>query len=162
VADPHRRVQVPQLRDSAAARPEPPSGLAATAASSSQINLTWTDNRERPASDNGAGALLDFGQIATVGTDATNYSNTGLRRPRLTLPGSSYNSGAPISTVTETTQAPRPPAAPSRMKASAIVGGSIRPTVDNSGTILLRSSTKPVPLALLHVGPNVTSYTDTG
>ena len=59
-----------------------PSSLSATAASSSQINLTWTDN------DGGAATAYDvdrsttstggFAQIATVGSGATSYSDTGL------------------------------------------------------------------------------------
>lgn len=62
--------------------PDAPTGLTATATSSSQINLSWTD-----ASSNedgfkiercqGAGCS-DFAQIATVGAGATSYSNTGL------------------------------------------------------------------------------------
>ena len=62
--------------------PAAPTNLAATAVSSSQINLSWTDSGtteqgfkiERCA---GAGCS-DFAQIATVGANATSFSNTGL------------------------------------------------------------------------------------
>ena len=57
-----------------------PAGLTATAASSSQINLVWTDNSGaetgfRIERKTGAGS---FAEIATVGANATTYSNTGL------------------------------------------------------------------------------------
>ncbi len=61
------------------APPAAPSGLAATAASKSQINLSWTDNAanetgfkiERSA-DN-----VTFTQIGTTGANATSYADTG-------------------------------------------------------------------------------------
>ncbi len=59
-----------------------PSGLIATEISTSQINLSWTDN------DGGVATAYDidrsttntggFAQIATVGSGATAYTNTGL------------------------------------------------------------------------------------
>ncbi|MEC4675681.1 MAG: S8 family serine peptidase [Nitrospirota bacterium] len=57
-----------------------PAGLTASAASSSQINLMWTDNSGvetgfRIERKTGAGS---FAEIATVGANATTYSNTGL------------------------------------------------------------------------------------
>jgi glucose/arabinose dehydrogenase len=61
--------------------PAAPSGLAAAAVSSSQINLVWTDNadnetgfRIRRSSDGGA----TFSLIATVGANFTSYSDKGL------------------------------------------------------------------------------------
>lgn len=62
--------------------PYPPSNLAAVAASSSRIDLLWTDN-----SGNEAGFKIerctgadcgDLALIATVGAGVTSYSNTGL------------------------------------------------------------------------------------
>lgn len=60
--------------------PTLPSNLSATAASSSQVNLSWTDN-----SNNETGFRIErstdgsnFSQIATRGAGVTNYSNTGL------------------------------------------------------------------------------------
>jgi len=57
-----------------------PSGLAATVVSSSQVDLTWTDN-----SDNETGFSLErsvggaaFDQIATLAADATWYSDTSV------------------------------------------------------------------------------------
>ncbi|MDI6788813.1 MAG: fibronectin type III domain-containing protein [Planctomycetota bacterium] len=67
--------------------PNAPSNLVATAVSSSQIDLTWTDN-----SDNEDGFIVEcktschqpFVQIATVGANTTDYSNIGL------FPGTVY------------------------------------------------------------------------
>jgi len=61
--------------------PDAPSNLSASAVSSSQINLSWTDNStnedgfkiERASSAGGP-----WSQIATVGTNLTAYSDTGL------------------------------------------------------------------------------------
>ena len=59
----------------------PPSGLSATAVSSNQINLSWTDNStnedgfkiERKQGQDGS-----YAQIDMVGADITAYNNTGL------------------------------------------------------------------------------------
>jgi pectate lyase len=60
--------------------PAAPSNLAATAASTSQINLSWNDN-----SSNETGFRIEravgggtFSQIATVGANVRTFSNTGL------------------------------------------------------------------------------------
>jgi len=64
--------------------PTAPSSLSATAASSSQINLAWTDN-----SNNEGGFKIErcqgsgcknFTQVAQVGAGTTSFSNTGLSR----------------------------------------------------------------------------------
>lgn len=64
-----------------AAPPPPPSNLAATSVSSSQINLTWTDNSTIEKGFNIERAMSSGGpwsQIASVSTDVTSYQNTGL------------------------------------------------------------------------------------
>jgi bacterial leucyl aminopeptidase len=63
--------------------PSPPSNLGATAISSSQINLNWTDK-----SANETGFKIEqatslsgpYSQIATVGTNVNTYQNAGLKR----------------------------------------------------------------------------------
>jgi hypothetical protein len=62
--------------------PAAPSNLTATAASSSQINLGWTDNANNETGFKvercqGAGCT-SFAQIGTAAADATSYSDTGL------------------------------------------------------------------------------------
>ena len=63
------------------APPAAPSGLTATAASSSQINLAWTDSDTetgyRVQRCTGA-SCSNFAQIATAGANATSYADTGL------------------------------------------------------------------------------------
>jgi len=61
--------------------PSAPAGLAAAAASSTGIDLSWTDNSDDESgfkierSANGSG---DWAEIATVGENVTAYSDTGL------------------------------------------------------------------------------------
>ena len=59
-----------------------PSGLTATAASTSQINLAWTDNDGGLATaydiDRSTTSTGGFSQIATAAAGATAYTNTGL------------------------------------------------------------------------------------
>jgi subtilisin family serine protease len=61
--------------------PAAPSGLSATAASSSMIDLAWTDNSGGETGYKimrkiGAGGT--YSQVGTVGANVTSYSNTGL------------------------------------------------------------------------------------
>ena len=61
--------------------PAAPSGLSATAVSSSQINLSWTDNANNETQfkiERKTGAGGTWSQIATVGANVTSYPNTGL------------------------------------------------------------------------------------
>ena len=61
--------------------PSTPSGLAATAVSASQINLSWTDNSGLEDSYKIERATASSGpwtEIATTGANATTYASTGL------------------------------------------------------------------------------------
>jgi len=61
--------------------PSAPSGLTATAVSSTQINLSWTDNAVNETGfkiERKTGAGGTYAQIATVGANVTAYNNTGL------------------------------------------------------------------------------------
>ncbi len=61
--------------------PNAPSNLTAAAISTSQINLTWTDNSSNESGfyiERSKKATSGFSQIATVGANVTSYQNTGL------------------------------------------------------------------------------------
>jgi hypothetical protein len=61
--------------------PAAPSGLSAATVSSSQINLSWTDNASNESGfriERKTGSGGSWSQIATVGANATSYQNTGL------------------------------------------------------------------------------------
>jgi hypothetical protein len=67
--------------DQAALPPAAPSNLAAVAVSSSQVNLSWTDNSGDEAGfkiERNTGTGGTYAQIATAGADVTSYQNTGL------------------------------------------------------------------------------------
>ncbi len=61
--------------------PNAPTGLSATAISSSQINLSWTDNSNNETGfkiERKIGANGTYTQIATIGANINTYSDTGL------------------------------------------------------------------------------------
>ena len=63
------------------APPLAPSGLSATAVSSSRIDLAWTENATNEDGfriERSPGGQNNWSQIATVGTDVTSFSDTGL------------------------------------------------------------------------------------
>jgi Domain of unknown function (DUF1929)/Fibronectin type III domain/Galactose oxidase, central domain len=97
--------------------PAPPTDLTATAVSSSQINLSWTDNSNNETrfkverSKNGT----SFSQIATTNANVTTYSNTGLS------PSTTYHyrvravhagGHSPYSNVANATTLPNPTPTP--------------------------------------------------
>jgi len=98
--------------------PAPPSELVATAASSTQINLSWQDN-----SDNESGFQIErmkssgsYSRIATVGAGVTSYSNTRLSADTAySYRVKAYNGGGSSDYADEAveTTLPPPPAAPS-------------------------------------------------
>ena len=157
--------------------PAAPSGLSATAVSSSQINLSWTDSDSTEAGFkiercSGAGCS-DFAQIATVGTNVTSYSNTGLTaltsysyrvRAYNTAGDSDYSNTASAVTL----EAPALPLAPSNLVASAFSKSQINLTwTDNSGNETgfrierCKGSTCTNFALIATVGANVTSYSNT-
>jgi hypothetical protein len=109
--------------------PAAPTNLAAIPVSSSQVNLTWTDS---DATEQGfkierctGAGCSDFAQIATVGTNVTNYSNTGLTaatsysyrvRAYNAVGDSEYSNTASAVTF----EAPATPAAPTNLVATVV------------------------------------------
>jgi hypothetical protein len=63
------------------APPAAPTGLSATAVSSSEIDLSWTDNSDNETEfkiERSTDAGLTFTEIATVSANVTAYADTGL------------------------------------------------------------------------------------
>jgi|GEM_PF-7015100 len=120
------------LLDFGAAMPSAPSGLNATAVSSNQINLTWTDtsnNEDGFRIERKTGTGGTYAEIATVGAGVTNYQNTGLSanttyyyrvRAYNAVGSSAYSNEASAATPGAT-----PPIAPSGLNAAAISSNQI-------------------------------------
>jgi hypothetical protein len=154
--------------------PNPPANLTATAVSSTQINLGWTDSDNTETGFKverctGAGCS-DFAQIATVGANVTAYSNTGLTastsysyrvRAYNTAGDSDYSNSATAGTQA----APALPNAPSNLVASVVSKSQINLTwVDNSNNETgfrierCKGATCNNFTAIATVGANVTSF----
>ena len=109
--------------------PTAPTGLTATAASSSVINLSWTDNSTDETGfsiERKTGASGTYGQIVTVGANVKSYSSTGLASSTIyyyrirAMNGSAYS--AYSNEAYAQTQQPNPPAAPSNLTVIAPTG----------------------------------------
>jgi carboxypeptidase T len=158
--------------------PNPPSNLTATAASTSQINLAWTDTASNETGYKierctGAGCS-NFAQIATVGANVTSYSNTGLAastsysyrvRATNTAGDSDYSNAA--TAVTQA--APAVPAAPTNLVATVISRSQINLAwTDNSSNETgfriqrCKGSTCTNFTQIASAGANVKSYSNTG
>jgi pectate disaccharide-lyase len=107
--------------------PAAPSGLSATAISSSQINLAWVDNanNETGFSVERATGAGTFSAIASLGANVTSYQSTGLAPSttysyRVRASNSGGNSGY-SNTASATTQPGtlQPPATPTGLNAMA-------------------------------------------
>ena len=111
--------------------PAAPSGLSATSISSSQINLSWTDNSTNETGfkiERKTGSGGTYAQIATTGADVTTYNDTGLTegttyfyRVRATNAVGDSAYSAEASATTGTT----PPDAPSGLTATTISSSQI-------------------------------------
>jgi hypothetical protein len=157
--------------------PAAPSNLTATAVSTSQINLAWTDNANNEDGFKierctGAGCS-NFAQIATVGVNATTYSDTGLAaNTSYSYRVRAYNAGgdsAYSNTASATTQAITPPSAPSNLTATAVSSSQIDLSwTDNAnnedGFKIERCTGAGCSnfAQITTVGANVTTYSDTG
>ncbi len=107
--------------------PAAPSNLAATAAGTTQINLTWKDNATNETGfkiERGTG--VSYTQIATVGANITSYSNTGLSAStpysyRVRAYNKSGNSAySNIASATTAAPTSNPPAIPTALAATAV------------------------------------------
>ena len=152
--------------------PAAPSGLSATANTSTQITLNWTDN-----SDNEDGFKIErkqgsgsFADITTVGAEVTSFADTGLTpgmeytyriRAYNAAGNSSYSDAASATTLDAV------PNAPDNLKANVVSGTRIDLTWrDRSGNetgfkIERRTGSGSFNLVAT-VDANVTTYSDTG
>ncbi len=154
--------------------PNAPSGLTATAVSSSQINLSWTDNSSDESNFIVARSTTSGGpytDIATLAANTTSFNNTGLSANtayfyvvRATnAAGSSANSAQATATTL-----PSIPAAPSGLTATAISSSQINlswtdNSTDESNFIVARSTTSGGPYTdIATLAANTTSFNNTG
>jgi subtilisin family serine protease len=164
-------------------KPKPPTGLSATAISSSAISLAWTD-----AANNENGFTIErctgsgcsnFTVLVQVGANATSYTNSGLaasttHRYRVLAYNAAGNSK--YSNIAEaTTQAPpppTPPVAPSGLTLQVVSSSQINLSwVDassNESGFRIERCVGPVAtcsggsfVQIAEVGPNVTGYSNT-
>jgi hypothetical protein len=156
-----------------ASAPTAPSNLTATAASTSQINLSWTDN-----SNNETGFRIErspdgstgWTEIATPAANTTTYQNTGLTASttyyyRVRAYNASGNSG--YSNTANATTTGTLPAAPSNLTATAASSSQINLSwTDNSnnetGFRIERSTDGSIFSEITTVSANITSYQNTG
>ncbi len=158
--------------------PAAPTNLAATATSSSQINLSWTDSDGNEAGFKierctGAGCS-DFAQVATTAANVTSYANTGLTTAtsysyRVRATNSAGDSDYSNIATAVTQAAPAIPAAPTNLVATTVSKSQINLSwIDNAtnetGFRIERckgaTCTKFTQIAT--VGANATTYANTG
>ena len=158
------------------ALPAPPTGLTAVAASSSRIDLAWTDAASnetgfRIERCTGAGCT-SFVEIATVGADVTTYPNTGLAAgTSYSYRVRAYNAGgssAYSNTATATTL-PTAPAAPSALTSAPASASQVNlqwadNAANESGFRIERCTGAGCAsyTEIATVGANVTTYQSSG
>ncbi len=156
--------------------PAAPGALSATATSTSQINLAWSDN-----SNNESGFLIErctgagcnnFSQVAQTGSNVSTFANSGLAatttyryrvRAFNSSGNSSYSNVAEAVTQGSQTQF----AAPSNLVATAMSSAQIDLRwTDNSttedGFKVYRSTDGVTFSRIVTLGPNETAYSNTG
>lgn len=159
--------------------PGAPSNLTATAASNTNtITLNWADNANNETGFRilrcaGSGCS-NFGQIATVGSNATSYTNSGLDWSKTyNYMVRAYNSGgdsADSNVASATTPAlPPAPTAPSSLAATAIAKTQIKlswtDNATNEGGFKIERCTGATCTnfaQIATVGSNVITYSNTG
>jgi transcriptional regulator CtsR len=157
-----------------ASPPTSPSGLIAAAISSSQINLSWTDNSGNETGfkiERKTGSGGTYQQVATAGANITAYSDTGLTagttyyyrvRAYNANGDSAYSNEANAATLAS------PPTSPSGLTAAAISSSQINLSwTDNSGNetgfkIERKTGSGGTYQQVATAGANITAYSDTG
>jgi hypothetical protein len=154
-------------------RPDAPSGLTATAVSSSRIDLSWNDVAgETGFKVDRSADGVNWSQVATTAQNVTTYQDLGLnastsysyRVRAMNAGGDSDTSNVAVAT---TLPAPIPPAAPSGLTATVTSQQVTLSWIDNSsnetGFVIERASSNGNGTfsVIATVGANVTSYADT-
>jgi subtilisin family serine protease len=148
-----------------------PTGLTAAAVSSSQINLSWTDNAtgEDGYKIERMQAGSSYSQIATTNVNATTYQNSGLRDgTSYTYRVRAYNTIPADSLYSNEATAVTPLNPPTNVTATAVSTSQINLSwTDNSqAEDGYKIERKPISggdyVQIATVGQNVTSYSDTG
>jgi chitinase len=156
--------------------PAAPSNLSASAASTSQINLTWTDNASNETTfriERSPNGSSNWESIATVNANITAYSNTGLAASttyhyRVRAENASGNSGYSNSASATTQTTGTVPAAPGNLSASATSATQINLSwSDNSSnetTFRIERSPNGSSnwASIATVNANITTYSNTG
>ncbi|MBL7851202.1 MAG: fibronectin type III domain-containing protein [Cyclobacteriaceae bacterium] len=156
--------------------PTAPSNLAATASSSSQINLAWSDNASNEQGfriERAPGGTSTFAEIATVGAGVTTYQNTGLTAStsynyRVRAYNTAGNSGYSNTASATTLAATVPPVAPTNLTATAASTSAINlawtdNSSDEQGFRIERAPGGTTTFSeIATVAAGVTSYSNTG
>ncbi len=154
--------------------PVAPSNLTATPASSSQINLSWTDN-----STNETGFIIqqsqnniDFTQIAAVSSNVTTYNNSGLAPSttyyyRVLASNGFFNSEYSEDSATTDDPPASAPNDPSNLTATPVSSSQINlswtdNSSDETGFKIQRSANNIDFVQIDTVLANITTYNNTG
>jgi agmatine deiminase len=154
--------------------PLAPSNLTATAVSSTQINLAWTDNSNNETGfkiERSIGPRGNFVQIAIVGANVKTYSDTGLSSPLVHFyrvrATNAFGDSAYSNIASAVPAGGILPVAPSNLKAGAVSKTQINLTwTDNSSNetnfVVERKKGTSAYSVVATLGANTVSYSDTG
>jgi N-acetyl-anhydromuramyl-L-alanine amidase AmpD len=153
--------------------PSAPSALTATAASSTQINLKWTDNSGIETGfkvERGTASAGPFTQIVAVGANVTSYANSGLAASttyyyRVRAYNATGNSGYSNTANSQTIDVP--PAAPTALTATAASSSQInlawtQNSANETGFKIERSADNVTFVQIATTAANVVTYSNTG
>jgi titin len=158
--------------------PAAPTNLTASAASSSQINLSWQDNSNNEDGfhiERATGSSGSFSEIATVGPGVTSYTSSGLSastlyRYRVRAHGTAgYSDYSNIASATTQSGTPSAPSPPSNLSANAVSTSQInlswQDNANNEDGFRIERATGSGGGGfneIATVGPGSQSYQDTG